>query len=58
VLTGQKVDVADYCQLTSTLTRVASRLGLRRKPRDVTPHLSDYLAAGKDEPDDTEGMPP
>jgi hypothetical protein len=44
VLTGQKVDVADYCQLTSTLTRVASRLGLRRKPRDVTPSLGSYLA--------------
>jgi hypothetical protein len=50
VLTGKKVDVADYCQLTSTLTRVASRLGLRRKPRDVTPSLGSYLADKQDEP--------
>jgi hypothetical protein len=69
VLTGKPVDVADYCQLTSTLTRVASRLGIRRKPRDVTPDLGSYLADKaedpardyldyKGEPGDTEGIPP
>jgi hypothetical protein len=51
VLTGRKINVADYCQLASTLTRLASRLGLRRKPRDVTPDLGSYLQdrAGPDD---------
>jgi hypothetical protein len=56
-LLGQKIDVADYCQLASTMTRIGSRLGLTRKARTVeTPHLSDYLdgKANEAEPDDTE----
>jgi hypothetical protein len=37
VLLGKPVDQSAYCQLITTLVRVGSRLGVRRKPRDVTP---------------------
>jgi hypothetical protein len=43
-LLGQEIDLGIYCQCASTMTRIASRLGLRRRPRDVsTPSLQDYL---------------
>jgi hypothetical protein len=44
VLLGQEVNIADYCQLASTLVRIGARIGIRRKPRDVTiTSLADYL---------------
>jgi hypothetical protein len=33
---GREIDVAAHCQLTSTMTRVAHRIGVDRIPRDVT----------------------
>jgi hypothetical protein len=36
-LLGEPVDLGMYCLLASTMTRIASRLGLRRRSRDVTP---------------------
>ena len=42
---GTTIDIADYSQLTSTMVRLASRIGLDRVPRDVTPAtLQDYIA--------------
>jgi len=41
---GEAIDVAEYAQLTSTLIRGVSRLGIERQARDVTPTLSEYLA--------------
>jgi hypothetical protein len=38
-----------YGILTDRLGRCLQRLGLERKPRDVTPDLRSYLA-GKDRP--------
>jgi hypothetical protein len=58
VLLGEKVDPFVYCQVTSTLTRVASRLGLRRKPKDITPDLGSYLADRRHEPPDDDGDAP
>ena len=37
------VDVAALAQLSSTLCRLASRIGLKRVARDVTPTLADIL---------------
>jgi hypothetical protein len=31
---GETIDVAEHCLLTSTMTRVASRIGIDRIPRD------------------------
>jgi hypothetical protein len=50
VLLGKEVDVSAYCQLTATLSRVASKLGLRRRARDVTtPSLGSYLSDRHDD---------
>jgi hypothetical protein len=44
VLLGEQVDPYAYCQLSSTLTRIGARLGVRRKPKDVSvTSLADYL---------------
>jgi hypothetical protein len=40
---GQEIDLGQYAQTVSAMVRVASRLGLRRRARDVTPSLSDLL---------------
>src|SRR6516225_495652 len=40
---GQEIDLGQYAQTVSAMVRVASRLGLRRRARDLTPSLSDLL---------------
>jgi predicted ABC-class ATPase len=40
---GEPIDVSEYAQLTSTLVRVVSRLGLGRIAKDITPTLGDIL---------------
>jgi hypothetical protein len=48
---GEAIDVLEHCQLTSTLTRVASRIGINRAMKTL-PSLSEYIAkAGKIEID-------
>jgi hypothetical protein len=43
VVLGQEIDVGTYAQVTSALVRIASRLGLQRRQRDVTPTVEEYL---------------
>ena len=44
LLLGQPVDLTAHATAVSTMVRVASRIGLERVARDVTPpRLSDYL---------------
>jgi hypothetical protein len=40
---GQEIDLGQYAQVVSAMVRVASRLGLQRRARDLTPTLSDLL---------------
>jgi hypothetical protein len=42
---GNEIDLDVYGTLTDRLGRAFHRLGLKRQPRDVTPTLSEYLAA-------------
>ena len=42
-LLGQEVNLSDLTQASSTLTRLAVRIGIVRKVRDKGPTLSDYL---------------
>jgi hypothetical protein len=44
LLLGQKVDLMEQSLISSTLVRLASRIGVERVPKDVTPSLSAYLA--------------
>jgi hypothetical protein len=43
---GSEVDLASFATLASTMLRIGARLGLRRRPRDVTPTLGDILREG------------
>jgi hypothetical protein len=41
---GNPLDLAEHCQISSTLVRLATRLGINRASKVVTP-LRDYLEA-------------
>jgi hypothetical protein len=43
MVAGEPIDLADYALLCSTATRLASRLGIERISKDVTPDLQTYL---------------
>jgi hypothetical protein len=40
---GEQIDIGDHSLLCSTLARLATRIGLERIPRDITPSLRSYL---------------
>jgi hypothetical protein len=41
---GQEIDLNQHAQAVSAMVRVAAKLGLRRRSRDVTPTLAEVLA--------------
>jgi hypothetical protein len=45
---GEDIDINEHATLSSTLVRLASRIGINRVPKDVT-SLDEYLASLKDE---------
>jgi hypothetical protein len=47
-LLGENVDLSDHAAAVSSMVRVASRLGVERRPRDVLP-LASYLSSQKDD---------
>lgn len=44
LLCGERVSLPDHATCVSSMVRVASRLGLRRRARDVVENLGQYLA--------------
>jgi hypothetical protein len=45
LLLGEEVDIMDHSQAISTMVRIASRIGIHRVAREVTPpSLQEYLA--------------
>jgi len=45
---GGQIDITEHAQLTSTMVRVAQRIGLDRVPRDISsPSLADILREGQ-----------
>jgi hypothetical protein len=44
-LTGRPLDIASYTTLANSQARLLKMLGLQRRPRDVTPSLTDYVAS-------------
>jgi hypothetical protein len=46
---GEQVDINEHATLSSTLVRLASRIGIDRVPREVGPSLSDLLRADLDD---------
>jgi hypothetical protein len=45
LLLGQSIDVSEHAMCVSALVRVASRLGLQRRAKHITPTLHQYLEA-------------
>jgi hypothetical protein len=41
---GGQIDIREYSLLVSTIVRVAQRLGIERRPINVTPSLGQYLS--------------
>src|SRR5262245_55852944 len=46
---GQEIDVERHALLCSTLTRLAQRIGIDRRTKNITPSLSQYLTTPQDE---------
>lgn len=44
----QSLAASEYATLANSLNRILSTLGLRRRPRDVTPRLSDLIRGSAD----------
>ncbi len=59
LVSGEAIDIAEHSQLSSTLVRLASRIGLERVPKDVTPAtLNEYMAQRRRELDAAEQEEP
>ena len=43
MVNGEQIDVGQLCTLASTTVRIASRIGLERRAKPVTPTVKDYL---------------
>jgi hypothetical protein len=43
---GDPINIQEYSLLVSTMVRVAQRIGIDRRPRDVVPSLTEYLNQG------------
>ena len=54
LLRGEAIDIGEHAQAVSAMVRVAARLGIRRRQRNVTPSLRDYLEAKPDDAEATE----
>ena len=42
---GEQINISEHAQLASTLVRIAQRIGINRRYKDITPALPDYLDA-------------
>ena len=45
---GEPVDIAEHALLSSTLVRLAQRIGIDRRAKNITPSLSEYLTLQED----------
>ena len=48
LVNGKQIDLTQHALLCSTLVRLAQRIGIDRRSRNITPTLSDYLASKSD----------
>ena len=54
VLRGESVDLLALASVVSSMTRVASRIGIDRVPRNVTPTLTPSVAIPKERIDEVD----
>ena len=50
---GEEINIQEHALLSSTLTRLASKIGIDRRTRNITPSLREYLTM-KDQEDAVE----
>lgn len=50
---GAEINIAEHALLTSSMVRVAQRIGINRLPKNITPDLREYLEA-KPEPEEVD----
>jgi hypothetical protein len=43
LVNGEAIDIQEHATLSSILVRLASRIGINRIPKEVTPDLLDYI---------------
>jgi hypothetical protein len=43
LVNGKQISIVEHSLLSSTLVRLAQRIGISRMPKNVTPYLHDYL---------------
>jgi hypothetical protein len=41
---GEQINIGEHALLSSTLVRIAQRIGINRLPKNLTPDLQDYIA--------------
>ena len=46
---GERIDLGDHAQVVNALTKIASRLGLQRRSREIGPTLGELLKADIDQ---------
>ncbi|HZV03632.1 MAG TPA: hypothetical protein VE999_00950 [Gemmataceae bacterium] len=46
---GVEINIVEHAQLSSTLVRIAQRIGINRVPKTITPTLADYIDGIADE---------
>jgi hypothetical protein len=54
LVNGKQISIAEHSLLSSTLVRLAQRLGINRRSRNITPTLKDYLDSQTDVIEDAE----
>ncbi len=47
VAKGSPLEIEDYVRLVNALNRTLASIGLKRRPRDVTPDLQDYVEGNR-----------
>jgi hypothetical protein len=52
LLRGDHIDLGEHAVVVSSLVRIASRLGVHRRPREVTPSLDHYLRSKRHDADE------
>jgi hypothetical protein len=45
MVAGEPINIMEHAQLTSSMVRVAQRIGINRRSKNVTPTVRDYLEA-------------
>jgi hypothetical protein len=49
---GKSVDIKEAALISSTVARLASRLGIKRQAKDITPSIQDWIASHANGHDD------